>query len=1670
MAVKSGFPSGQNQLALAVRKVLFSSAAATAIAVAAPGHAVAADVNCIPGQLGAPVAGDSVTCTGAFDETINYDVADMTLVDETSGATLVSPGDLTVVVAEGSSAAGIAISSVTAAGGNPEATGSITIENGADIVQGGDQEGIAIDPSLVKDMSGFGRSINWDWQSGVYFDSAVAIEPESYVDDYGYTRTRYIASGEVYSLGGKLSGREAAEQLGIAPELLPANGGLIDDLTIVVAPEGTFDNAVLAAVSAETQAGDIAITNTGDLSVGSGAAITYYTDYYLNVLPSGQLWNSVDTDGDGVYDLKVYGGVKQVAVYDSQIREATIATAGIAADTTSGNITLDNAGSISAGDVSRGMVAHTVEGDISITNSGDIAVGENAFGIHASSDVQTQQVGGYAYASGSAYAVEYNPGFFGSAPSYTHFYREYSAYAHQVDTTDSVIAIDNSGSITVGAGSTGIHAENPSGAGIVIENSGDIVVEGGSGGAGIYASTAAGLKTKLETTYTSSYRYIAEGEADPERVQNGLTSRYGYTTDHNQGGVYYNHLVPVFDYSGSYPVATGEYTSKSTRHYTQTQQTKGTGYFDDVGDIVISNSGNIDMSRSAQSAGIAAMGHGDTTINNSGDILVGVQGAGIQVAGVGEKWVGNSGHIQMGEEGGIGIRVDAWPGQFDAVEMYGIGSDEATVAKFKGFHNGDITVVNEGTISAADNSHLTQRNESGELTSVAAGGDGISIYALGSNLVSNGSAPWSQYGQDVAEYIGVGEYFDPDIELYDLNVLNTGDIHVADMSNGIFALSKYGQVTVENRGTITIGDGVHGEFAGGGLTWFNPGGMVATNWPVEGFSDNFLLNSGDIVAGDLTVGMDSNSWHGSSVVVNDGSIAVGNGSFLQLEAYDHGINSAGIRSISAGGMNAYAAAQNNGEISTGDRAYGMVVSNIFTNGLLLTPELNERVYTAVAVNNGVITTGDYSSGMVVKGYLSSGVNNGSISIGSGDMQVNTNVQRAAGMKNLDSDGLQSVMVNSGEISGGNQVTGIYSQAVYALAAQTEGASIELGDDTVGMLAVGYSSASVQNQGSVTVGDRSIGLEAFGSLGSVVNTGIVTTGDNGIGVRLSSAYVETTDPETGEVLRYAGSVYNSGSISTGEGGIAIESTQDFDVQIVNTGNIRGSIVTGGGNDVLLNTVRVDEAGDPVAAGRIELHDAFIDLGAGTNTFINEAGDIVFSGESAIRLGAGGSMKNYSVYGNYVTISGVNGRAGDTLTIDGDVNFTSIQSNGVLMVDVGRAAADRIVINGDLAVLASGRTGEASAASALGLAVNVVDQGKGEHTSGPILTVNGDSDAEEMVLTAIGGAFADTVLSADLVQDGSGQWMVTYTSGLSALGAAASSVSHLAESFWLRSATAFQDRERGANATELGRESGLHLWTMGFHTDSDIASQGDLAQQDLGFSQLLSGSIAGATYATKLGNSWLSISPMVGMGAADGAQLEQQSGAALDAETLALSASWSLSDFYVSAMVQSMEFDAGISAYDSRARTAGKAEGFSVEGGWTYSTESGIALTPFAQWSDVKVVMDAFTSSDGNFDYAYDLGNSKRARLGLNLSKSFEVGDGFVAPYVTFSAVSMQNANNHQLFSNGVAFGSDVSGEGMQIDFGAEGEYRNWIVKGGLGVHSGDVDKNGLSGHLSFSRSL
>ena len=335
--------------------------------------------------------------------------------------------------------------------------------------------------------------------------------------------------------------------------------------------------------------------------------------------------------------------------------------------------------------------------------------------------------------------------------------------------TDATVSIDNSGSVSF-SGLYGVSAKNSTGEDISITNSGDI--------------------TSTEDTF--------------RRVGIYADSTVGYVRTDEQVVVNPGEL----EYNGS---ASWHVTGVVEESYT-TRTTTRILHQGDVGSITIENSGTIDMGEvylpfnmgGLASEGITAVGNDGIDISNSGTIKVSDFSNAINVYSDGGTTIENSGSIEIGNlSRGISVSSNTLWG-------FQVGDDYR--------NGGDTTIVNTGDITGG----MTHEEALESDNAVAFGSQwqgrnlvisiGISVDVRNTNneyLARDiqQAELWDYYASIFGE-----QYFPdlrdnaPNTEIYSVTIDNQGTITLGDGGRGVVALASYGDITVSNSGTITVGE------------------------------------------------------------------------------------------------------------------------------------------------------------------------------------------------------------------------------------------------------------------------------------------------------------------------------------------------------------------------------------------------------------------------------------------------------------------------------------------------------------------------------------------------------------------------------------------------------------------------------------------------------------------------------------------------------------------------------------------------------------------------------------------------------------------------------------------------------------------------------------------------
>lgn len=1397
-------------------------------------------------------------------------------------------------------------------------------------------------------------------------------------------------------------------------------------------------------------------------------------------------------------------------------------SAALSADGGEEAIIITNSGKLSGG---LGIEANSAIEDITVVNSGDIKAGNGisvttsqfdaarsaaAFDTINILDITAPRDSGFTYLYDDAGNHITQPGYdyYGNPMDqnvavYTDSYVfTTDSTIYQSDFTDATIVVENSGNIEFSE-DYGIVAENVSGAAIEITNTGDIAI---SADAVLEPYTVkAGISATVDNTY---YGYVTgtpevkeAGDIEYNGILRPYSDKYQVTAVNEQ-----NQVVNSF-VSKEIIADSGDITINNSGNINMRKHTDAFGILATAdGNVAISNSGNIAVDQF--SYGIKVSSTGGVLIENSGDIAIGNQSSGINVAvaygtrrndyhDAGDIYVLNSGDISGGltkEELADSVYAAVGASTY-GIAAFALGTNNQytvngkivsekwqryneilgeevfpTLGEYANTRIYDTTVINQGNITLADGGRgIIMGAKAGAVTAINDGtitvGDGSSILQYHVPQQSGGifiNAHW---------FTGISN-------LYSQNTEN-GIIITGDDSAGIRHWAWFGSSTVINEGYIKTGSGDHqtytqygveGELDGAFLS-YGIDSIVSIPATYQG-SINYVLNSGEIHTGDLSVGIHA-------------------GSYSSFDPY----------SPYAGGMTGYVF--NTGVIESGDNSSGITHQGFY-------------IY---SYNSGSITIGDFDISAYNPGYAAvedlgqnSGIHNhvaGVIGVimNNGDITTGHHTNGLKSSANLPSSALQYVIqgeagtIHSGDYSNGINVTGggygvVINQGSITTGNHSSGIKANTGgiffDNFVGQVYFQPGYARVSNSGIIETGDNSIGIEMdnaqiglpfyfnqripysypseyqiFEGSADVIgvsylnNSGEIHVGQNSIGVLINGVGAGYQFP----LAEYKNiNVYNTGIIDAGHG-VAISSNANNDLGsvIVNAGTILGDIVTGAGNDfianasgnswhvgshtsfgdgddVLLNTVNMDASGNIIDAGNIILNGSTLDFGAGNDLFRLD--------KSTITL-AGGD--NFIKSANLESIDGfinaINNDTSSSLTIEGNLS-----GDVTFAADISNSASDQLIVTGDLA-----------AGSSVDLILNPTEQLKGEVTIGAI-KVGGENHGTAQV-QQVTGAFSDTLQNVNVTFDqASGEFNIVGTFGLSHLGSAVMSANIMAGSWWQNSianATAFAGNKNAPKG-----ENGLTPWASFLHEEGSVTP---LSGQNLSFNQTLSGLQFGVDFNLAMGDSSLTVSPFVSSGMAD-SSLNANFGSAQGdmtaygvvfalntANGLALKAAYLNSD-------ADLTLRNSLAAGSLNGETSAKSKGYMLNVSYGYALESGLTLTPHLQYSAADVEVDDLTVAE-IYQFSAISADLTTLNAGLTVAQTFTTTNGTVTPLASLSYLDVSSADN-RLMTNSVNFDASTAGNGFKAELGLLGTYDQWDLGLRMSVTDTDAYENGISTNLSI----
>ena len=1466
--------------------------------------------------------------------------------------------------------------------------GDVAIENSGDLyVESayGLADGIfASGANVSVDNSGDITAIAPYWAAGIEAQGANSVEVTNTGDIVALAAPfmQVVYGGSVVG-----SGSVAGQAFGIYATA--GEGGAS------VANSGDITVEAYYATGIEVQSGgDILVANSGNIIAGSGLHEyynpgNYYTYYYgaavatgINATSNGEgahvgVSNSGDISADGIFGATgiaaTSGGLYgSASVSNSGDISATQYVAGgygafgIFA-TADGDVSIDTSGAITvaSGGTGYGAAALSFAGDATIVNSGDVSVdaglAQDAFKYYGSYGLLAFAGNGTAAVDNSGTVAVSNESILASPT------RAVDAQGQQG------ALVNNSGSLHAsGYYAYGVFATS-SGGDVSVHNSGTVYAEGRKYAFGVYA-------------------VAATGDVSVGNAEGGEIGFYSY------GGRGWG----VFGYASQGDVEIGNAGIISGYAFDQSSGVFGRAA---AGDVTIGNSGTIEViSGDNVAVGVFARAdNGTATVVNSGDITASVEGliegyVGYSAYGI----FARGGYAQVANSGDITAIGSMYATGIAASSLYGttisnsggsivagaaglaIGIDANSVA-------GDVTVGNASNITAAGavygataiqavaiNGDVTVGN-SGELEAASLYGNAVGIYASGAvDIVVNNS------GKIVAS----SEY--------------------GGMAIGILAMDAYSA----------------GGYLPGTTTVVNSGDMELTAL-YPGFGKAIGINA-DRVYGDVIVGNSGNidiyamgRSYGVYAHVIEGNVAVTNtGDITMMSPVDAQIGlSASTGIFFFGGGNA--SVKNSGDLDI-HSDYGIAVGMQAIAGSVLDPHGDSYV-----LNTGDV---DVFGQYFAYGIQTRATSGDALVINTGDVNVTSNAYfnyvtpgKATGIAALNLVEGSLTIQNSGDVTvhGYVDAYGLYAKAEYlANVTITNTGDVSVASDYG--IAQGVFGFSLY--GDVTINNGSAGhIEASGGIAAVGVHGVSLTGDVTVN---NAGTIHAGDSGHAAAIVFEG-FYGTNTVNNLATGV-ISAEGDVDtayavvgsdaVEIINnSGRITGALSLYGGNDILNNrsggvwdtdgTWSTDFGdGDDVvnnfAGGTILLDDSGIYLGGSVagNTFVN-AGTIKARGESLIHMGTGLSAPaNPLPLHNIGIIDFLDDHTDDSLTIVGDLG-----GNGSLNIDLDLSglASDQLYVEGNMVNGAAQR-------------VNVDFDGMPltAHASVAFAHVSGTSSAGSFVAgQMIGYNEPANFLDLDL----------TVSSQLNAANTADDVFSINLDVVGLNDTGTLAANVASGAAGMLNAQVGTFKQRMGVNPYGDAGkvmsaffrtytSEGDVNPDHLaanfgqggnfGYDQSVWGREVGVN-ANLFGNFHAGLT----FGSADGRQRLTGAGVGsnrMDGMTWGLYATWfAPQGFYVDVSGRWMAVDVTSSSAAGQNETRAHTGAWNLEAGYQW-TLGGLSVVPQLQYTRTEVE-DVRTLHGQRATFEGHGGTSERARLGVEISKTFQSGNVRWTPYGSINAI-------------------------------------------------------------------
>jgi outer membrane autotransporter protein len=1472
-------------------------------------------------------------------------------------------------------------------------------------------------------------------------------------------------------------------------------------------PMGSTGNAI--GISAFSSAGDIDLSNRGSVFAGADGDATALRGYAT----TGDV--SIDNAGD-VFAYSESGNA--IGIYGYSIE---------------GDVRIVNSGSVGAYSyygLADGIFASGVSVDVANTSTGAIdaigytwAAGIEAQGSDLTSVTNDGTITAFAYAGnyvdrvyGYAFGIYATAGTGGASIENTGGITVDGAYSNGIYAlAEGSITIGNSADINVGTTyaqyATGIHAATSGDNGSIdVVNSGNIVADSQYGAVGIeVVGTGNGSTGNVAN---SGNIYVDHATFFGTDATGIVVSTDGNASADNSGlviassgGSAYGVIAQSFNGDASV-TNSGDVGAYSTLSYSGAY---GLIAFSQNGGAIVDNSGNVVASSSFNGGylamGIQAIGTAGAGVTNSGSVATDAWYAyGISASsGLGDVVVSNTGSGIVAVEGvafslgvlGLSIYGDVAIDNAAEISSYAYGQAVGTFARST---HGDVASANSGyieafsvygpavaTFASADEGSVAIDN-SGLAQAASPFGDAIGIRAFGLSVdVANTGSVQAVSVYGVAT--GIDVYGTDSTTVGNDGVVNAGSKY--GNAQGIYAVGG-GDVSVGNGADGIIGTYADTGFALGVMAYSiagnsaidNAGDVVAAGYGgalglyAGAYGDATITNSGSVTVDGVYGNADAVSGYSAM-----GDVSLGNSGVI--EAYSQGGSATGMTGVAAAGD---VEVHNSGTIEaySYSGAFAIGAFGIATVGDVVVANAGS-IYSgagydafgvfasagdgnATAVNSGNVHA--YSYGATAQGIFVDAINGDALVDNSGSIDALSPHGAAIGIYGSSSGGLLSVTTSGDITATGRQAFGVlaYGYTAGVTNAGTIDALVtDAGGLAAGVVVQGNAGALVANTGTISAesvpGSDAIGVIAL-AYGNVLvdNAGLITATDDDYAVAVNLDSTAGT-----AILRNSGILR---TYSTIEGQVAVLGGDGVQ-QVLNDGDIYGAIVTGAGDDVMVNG----------NAGTWHVANHSTDFGDGDDSITNAAGGTILLSNGAIHLGASGSAGNTLTNNGVLQVRGHSlidmGTAGSALTNNGVVDFADGAPNDVLTIIgdlAGNGAIDLDINTLDQTTDLMYVDGSVVDGAAQIVNLNIASLPTTMHVD-PIdfAFVSGDSTASSFVgggVIGFGtGNFLDLQVTVTSRIDASNTTDDVFSvgldvAGLNDTGSLAASIASGAQS--LINSQVGTWRQRMGVLPAKGQDAvGLSPWIRFFSDKGEVdpthtANFG--AGGNFRYDQSNTGNEFGVNVNIRGG---LNIGLLLAN--SEGTQRLLDPGVGtnrMDGSAFGLYTTWIGSNgFYVDTSYRWLDFDVDLTSEAGLQSTRAKGNAFNVEAGYTAWTVGGIDITPQLQYTRSSVG-NIDTLRGDRVEFVANGGDSSRARLGVSLSKTIGSVGWIWTPYGSVNAVREFDGQTSYTVADTFSGSTSTEGTSAMVELGLGAQKNGLSITGGANWLDGGALQSFVGGQV------